>query len=144
MDKKKGRKEKTHPELTILTNPHKCLKFCKIYHMLPQLMQTYASKLSCNYERPQVCHQQVWKAGWHHTARRKGRSWSLVLVLPFRHKNTSQYISHCFWKTPSKFLTWHNSLQGELMQTQVCTVHPNILNPRTSAVGLVQLLFHAV
>lgn len=42
-EQKEGREGKTHPELTLLTNPHRCLKFCKIYHMLPLLMQTYAN-----------------------------------------------------------------------------------------------------
>lgn len=133
---KEGRGGKTHPELTTSTNPHKCLKFCKIY-MLPWIMAAYgkcnnANKLSCKCEEPQPAFQRCWWQTWHHRARRKGRRWLLMLVLPFMQKDTSQYISHCFWRTPSKLLTW----QDGVMQTQICTGHP--AHPRTSAAGLVQ------
>lgn len=85
--------------------------------MLPRLIQAYASKLCCKYDWSQPALQTCWGQTWHHRARRKGRSWSLVL--PFR-----QNISHCFWRAPSKVLTWHRSLQDGLMQTQIWTIHP--------------------
>lgn len=52
-------------------------------------MRTYANQLSCKYEGPQPAFQMCWWQTWHHRARRKGRSWSLVLLLPFRQKDTS-------------------------------------------------------